>query len=111
MKRTLAAASLAVLAITLAGCGQLQQATDKAVSDGASQVASAAGNELKKQACSLVADGLVSASDKKALGGLVAGAQAAGLPAEIAAPLKQIADSGDQAPADSVKALQDACAK
>ena len=111
MKRTLAAASLAVLAITLSGCGQVQQATDKAVSDGASQVATAAGNELKKQACSLVADGLVSASDKQALSGLVAGAQAAGLPAEIATPLEQIADSGDQVPADSVKALQDACAK
>ncbi len=111
MKRTLAAASLAVLAIALSGCGQVQQATDKAVSDGASQVAAAAGNEVKKQACSLVADGLVSASDKQALGGLVSGAQAAGMPAEITTPLKKIADSGDQVPADSIKALQDACAK
>ena len=109
MKRTLAAASLAVLAIALSGCGQVQQAAEKAVNDGASQVATAAASEVKKQACSLVADGLVSASDKQALGGLVAGAQAAGLPSEIATPLKQIADSGDQVPADSVKALQDAC--
>jgi hypothetical protein len=113
MKRRLAAASLsaAFLMITLSGCGQVQQAAEKAVNDGASQVATAAGAEIKKQACSLVADGLVSVSDKQALGGLVSGAQAAGLPAEITAPLKKIADSGDQVPADSVKTLQDACAK
>jgi hypothetical protein len=113
MKRTLAAASLsaAFLAIALSGCGQVQDAANKAVNDGASQVATAAGNELKKQACSLVADGLVSASDKQALGGLVSGAQSAGLPAEITTPLKQIADAGDQVPADSVRALREACAK
>ncbi|MDQ0754691.1 hypothetical protein [Arthrobacter sp. B3I4] len=111
MKRTLAATSLALLAIALSGCGQVQQATEKAVNDGASQVATAAGSEIKKQACSLVSDGLVSVQDKQALGGLVSGAQAAGLPAEITAPLKKIADSGDQVPADSLGALQDACAK
>ncbi len=111
MKRTLAAASLAVLAIALSGCGQVQQAAEKAVSDGASQVATAAGSEIKKQACSLVEDGLVSVQDKQALAGLVAGAQSAGVPAEITTPLKQIADSGDQVPAESVKALRDACAK
>ncbi|WP_445155698.1 hypothetical protein ACTWLI_05745 [Arthrobacter sp. Hor0625] len=110
MKRTFAAVSLAALAIALSGCGQVQQAAENAVSDGASQVASAAGSEIKKQACSLVEDGLVSVQDKRALGGLVAGAQTAGVPAEITTPLKQIADSGDQVPADSVKALRDACA-
>jgi hypothetical protein len=113
MKRRLAAAALsaAFLMISVSGCGQVQQAAEKAVHDGASQVATAAGSELKKQACSLVADGLVSVSDKKALGALVSGAQTAGLPSEITTPLRQIADSGDQVPADSVKALQDACAK
>jgi hypothetical protein len=111
MKRPLAALSLAVLAITLSGCGQVQQAAENAVNDGASQVASAAGSEIKKQACSLVSDGPISVQDKQALGGLVSGAQAAGVPAEITTPLKQIADSGDQVPADALKALQDACAK
>jgi hypothetical protein len=111
MKRPLAAASLAVLAIVLSACGQVQQAAEKAVNDGASQVATAAGSEIKKQACSVVEDGLVSVQDKKALGAMVSGAQGAGVPAEITTPLKQIADSGDQVPADSVKALRDACAK
>jgi hypothetical protein len=66
---------------------------------------------VKKQACTLVEDGLVSVKDKEALGRLVAGAETAGVPAEITTPLRQIADSGDQAPAEAVKALQDACAK
>jgi len=111
MKRRLAALSAASLMIVLSGCGQVQQAAEKAVNDGASQVATAAGSEIKKQACSLVADGLVSVQDKKALGGLVSGAQGAGVPAEITTPLKQIADSGDQVPAESVQALREACAK
>lgn len=105
-----AAVSAAALMVALTGCGQVQDAANKAVSDGASQVATAAGGEVKKQACALVEDGLVSVQDKELLGGLVAGAAAAGVPAEITTPLRQIAESGDQVPAESVKALQDACA-
>jgi hypothetical protein len=111
MKLRLAALSAAALLIALTGCGQVQDAANKAVSDGASQVATAAGSEVKRQACTLVEDGLVSVQDKELLGGLVAGAETAGVPAEITTPLRQIADSGDKVPADSVKALQDACAK
>ncbi|MGP4030683.1 hypothetical protein [Pseudarthrobacter sp. 1C304] len=105
-----AAISAAALLVALTGCGQVEEAANKAVSDGASQVATAAGSEVKKQACALVEDGLVSVQDKELLGGLVAGAAAAGVPEEITTPLRQIADSGDQVPAESVKALQDACA-
>ena len=111
MKRRLAALAAAALLIGLTGCGQVQDATEKAVNDGASQAATAAGNEVKKQACAIVKNGLVSANDKELLGGLVTSAEAAGAPAEITTPLRQIADSGDQVPAESVKALQDACAK
>jgi hypothetical protein len=111
MKRRLAAIAAAAFLITLTGCGQVQGAAEKAVNDGASQVATAAGGEVKKQACALVEDGLISVKDKELLGGLVAGAETAGAPAEITTPLRQIADSGDQVPTESVKALQDACAK
>jgi hypothetical protein len=111
MKRRLAALAAAALMITLTGCGEVQGAAEKAVNDGASQVATAAGGEVKKQACALVEDGLISVKDKELLGGLVAGAETAGAPAEITTPLRQIADSGDQVPSESVKALQDACAK
>ena len=111
MKIRLTAVSAAALLILLTGCGQVQDAANKAVSDGASQVATAAAGEVKKLACALVEDGLVSIQDKELLGGLVAGAETAGVPAEITTPLREIADSGDQVPADSVKALQDACAR
>ncbi len=110
MKRTLTALSAATLLLMLTGCGQVQDAANKAVSDGASQVATAAGGEVKKQVCTLVEDGLVSVQDKELLGGLVAGAETAGVPSDITTPLRQIAESGDQVPAESVKALQDGCA-
>ena len=111
MKRTLAAASAATLLIALTGCGQVEDAAKKAVNDGASQVATAAATEMKKQACALVEDGLVSVRDKELLSGLVAGAETAGVPSDIITPLKQIAASGDQVPAESVVALRNACAK
>ncbi len=110
MKPALTVLSATTLLLMLTGCGQVQDAANKAVSDGASQVATAAGGEVKKQACALVEDGLVSVQDKELLGGLVAGAEAAGVPSDITTPLRQIADSGDQVPAESVKALKDACA-
>ena len=111
MKATLAALSAASLLVVLTGCGQVQDAANKAVSDGASQVATAAASEVKKQACALVEDGLVSIKDKELLGGLVAGAETSGVPADITTALRQIAASGDQVPADAVKSLKDACAK
>ena len=55
-------------------------------------------------------DGLVSVSDKALLAGLVSAADAAGVPAEITTPLGQIAEAGDQVPAESVDALTEACA-
>lgn len=111
MKLRLAALSAASLMLMLSGCGQVQDAANKAVNDGASQVATAAGSEVKKQACALVQDGLVSVKDKELLGHLVAGAETAGVPTDITTPLRQITESGDQVPAQSVQALKDACAK
>ena len=55
-------------------------------------------------------DGQVSAQDKQVLKGLVATAKAAGVPAEITTPLEQVAQSGDQVPAEAVDALKNACA-
>lgn len=111
MKRRLAALSAASLLIALTGCGQVQEAANKAVNDGSSAVATAAASEVKKQACALVEDGLVSVKDKELLGGLVAGAETAGVPSDITSALRQIAASGGQVPAESVKALRDACAR
>jgi uncharacterized protein YceK len=110
MKLRLAALSAASLIVMLSGCGQVQEAAGNAASGAASQVASAASDQVKKQACALVEDGLVSVKDKELLGGLVSSAQTAGVPADITTPLRQIAESGDQVPAESVTALKDACA-
>ncbi|HET6240399.1 MAG TPA: hypothetical protein VFD99_00235, partial [Arthrobacter sp.] len=65
--------------------------------------------EVRNQVCALVEDGLVSVQDKELLGGLVVSAETAGVPSDITTPLRQIAAAGDQIPADSVKALNDAC--
>ena len=110
MKRALTALSAVTLFLMLTGCGQVQDTANKAVNDGASAVATAAAGEVRKQACALVEDGLVSVKDKELLGGLVAGAETAGVPSDITTPLRQIAASGDQVPADSVQALRTACA-
>ena len=102
------------LATLVGGCGQVQDAATGAASDAASQAASqvgkAAADQVKAQICTRVQDGQVSAQDKQVLSGLVSAAKAAGVPAEITTPLEQVAQSGDQAPAEAVDALKNACA-
>ncbi len=110
MNRRLAALSAVPLMLLLAGCGAVEQAAGNAASDAASKVATAAAEEVKRQICAVVQDGLVSVEDKQALGGLVSAARTAGVPAEITTPLGQIAEAGDQVPSESVQALKDACA-
>lgn len=110
MTRRLAVLSAVPLMLLLAGCGAVEEAAGNAASDAASKVATAAAEEVNRQICALVQDGLVSVEDKQALGGLVSAARTAGVPAEITTPLGQIAEAGDQVPAESVQALKDACA-
>lgn len=109
MNRRLAALSAAPLLLLLAGCGAVEEAAGNAASDAASKVASAAAEEVNRQICAVIQDGLVSVEDKQVLAGLVSAARTAGVPAEITTPLGEIAAAGDEVPADSVKALQDAC--
>jgi hypothetical protein len=109
MNRRLAALSTVPLLLVLAGCGSVQQAAESAASDAASKVATAAADEVTKQVCAVIQDGVVSVEDKAVLGGLVSTARTAGVPAEITTPLGQIADAGDQVPAESVNALKEAC--
>jgi hypothetical protein len=110
MKRSLLALSMLPALVLLAGCAQAGEAAQNAASSAVSQAANAAAEQVKGQICSIIEDGLVSASDKAALAGLVAGAETAGVPAEITGPLKAIAGAGDQVPSNSVRELQKACA-
>lgn len=110
MNRRLAALSAVPLLLLLAGCGAVEEAAGNAASDAASKVATAAADEVTRQVCAVIQDGVVSVEDKQVLGGLVSAASAAGVPAEITTPLGQIAEAGDQVPAESVQALKDACA-
>ncbi|WP_426989155.1 hypothetical protein [Pseudarthrobacter sp. Y6] len=109
MKRRLAALSAVPLMLLLSACGSVQEVAENTANDAASKVATAASDEVKKQVCTVVEDGLVSVQDKALLGGLVSSADAAGVPAEITTPLGQIAEAGDQVPAESVAALTEAC--
>lgn len=109
MKRTFLALSMFPALLLLAGCGQAQEAVQNAASSAASGVANAAAEQVKGQICALLEDGLVSASDKAALTGLVAGAETSGVPSEITSPLKEIAQAGDQVPSESVAELRKAC--
>ncbi|MFD5278335.1 hypothetical protein ACFWIX_12355 [Pseudarthrobacter sp. NPDC058362] len=103
-----AALPLAAL-LLLTGCGAVGDAAGSAASEAGSKVASAAADEVTRQVCAVIKDGLVSTSDKQVLGGLVDAAATAGLPAEITTPMRQIAESGDQVPSDSVNSLREAC--
>ena len=109
MKRRLAALSAVPLMLLLAGCGAVEEAASNAASDAASKVATAAADEVKRQICGVIEDGLVSVEDKQVLAGLVSAARTAGVPTEITTPLGEIAAAGDQVPAGSVQALKDAC--
>lgn len=110
MKRSLALLSMIPLLVLAAGCGQVQEAAQNAASSAVTEVASAAADQVKGQVCAVIQDGLVSVEDKKLLAGLVSGAETAGVPAEITAPMKQIAEAGEEVPAASVTELKKACA-
>lgn len=110
MNRRLATLSTIPLVLLLAtGCSAVEEAAGNAASDAASKVATAAADEVRRQICTIVQDGLVTVEDKQVLGGLVSAAQAAGVPADITTPLGRIAGAADQAPAESVQDLQEAC--
>src|SRR4029453_4064167 len=109
MNPPLATLSAVPLFLLLAGCGSVEEAAGNAASEAASKVATAAAEEVNKQICALVQGGLGSVGENEVLGGLVTAARTAGVPAEITTPLNQIAEAGDDVPAESVQALKEAC--
>lgn len=106
MKRRLMLLSVVPALLLATACAQVEEAAQNAASSAASQVATAAVSEVKKQVCAVVSDGLVSVQEKQVLSGLASTADAAGVPAEITGPLKDVARAGDQVPAAAVDSLK-----
>jgi hypothetical protein len=111
---------LPLVALLATGCEQVEQAASdavdqaanaasEAVSQAASDLANAAVGEAVKQVCAPIQDGSIGPEEQELLGGLVSAADAAGVPAEITGPMSQIAESGDQIPADTIASMQQAC--
>lgn len=112
------------LALVATGCSQVEEAAtnaandavsdvssaaEDAVNDAASDLATAAVGEVVQRICEPLQDGTVSAEDQQFLAGLVSAAETAGVSNEITGPLKEIAQAGDQVPAESVAALKENC--
>ncbi|WP_342667732.1 hypothetical protein [Arthrobacter castelli] len=112
------------LALVVTGCSQVEEAAtdaandavsdassaaEDAVNDAASDLATAAVGEVVQRICEPLQDGTVSAEDQQFLGGLVSAAESAGVSNEIIAPMEEIAQAGDNVPAESVEALQQSC--
>ena len=120
IRRYSALLMLPLVALLATGCEQVEQAASdavdqaanaasEAVSQAASDLANAAVGEAVKQVCAPIQDGSIGPEEQELLGGLVSAADAAGVPAEITGPMSQIAESGDQIPADTIASMQQAC--
>ena len=109
MNRRFAALAAVPVLLLVVGCSQIQGAAEDAASDVASKAATAASEAVQKQVCAVVGDGQISEQDQQTLSTLLATATAAGVPAEFVTPLEEIANAGDQLPADAVTALNSAC--
>ncbi|MET4638070.1 hypothetical protein [Mycetocola sp. 2940] len=109
MIRRLAPLLAVPLLLLTVGCSQVGDAAKDIASSAASEAGSAAVAEVREQICTPLQDGTVSEQDQQVLAGLLVAAEAAGVPMEFVTPLEEIAESGDQAPADAVAALQEAC--
>lgn len=109
MTRWVALVTTAAALLLVGGCSQVQRTATDAASSAVSQVAKASADEVRRQICALVQDSQLSAQNKQLLAGLLPTAQAAGLPSQITTPLAEIAQSGDQTPAQSVASLRQAC--
>lgn len=124
MIRRYAAFSLLPLLLVVTGCSQVEEAASNAandavsdvssaaegaVDDAASGLATAAVGEVVQRICEPLQDGTVSAEDQQFLSRTLSAAESAGVSNEITGPLKEIAEAGDQVPAESVEALKENC--
>ncbi|WP_336648343.1 hypothetical protein [Microbacterium sp. MMO-10] len=93
--------AIAPLLAALVGCAQLQNVADSA--------GKAATDEITRQICAPLKDGVITTQDQQALGALVTTAKAAGIGGELLTSLEEVANAGDQIPAQAVSSLLKAC--
>lgn len=109
-----AACGAALLAVLATGCDQVSDTAKQAASSAASSVATkakaAAADKVRQEICNAVGDGQISDAEKAKLQGLASAADAAGLPSDVSAALRQAAGSDAQPPKEAVTKLQQGCA-
>jgi translation elongation factor EF-Tu-like GTPase len=108
MRRYLAL-TLMPLALLAAGCSAVEDAASDAASQAVSDITDAAVQEVTTQICGVVEDGAISASEQQVLSGLVAAAETAGAPESMTGPLNQVAQAGDEVPAEAMRQLSATC--
>jgi hypothetical protein len=107
--RRYSALILVPLALLAAGCSAVEDAASDAANQAVNDIADAAVQEVTGQICGVLEDGAVSASEQQFLAGLVSAAEAAGAPESITGPLNQVAQAGDEVPAEAVRQLSQSC--
>jgi hypothetical protein len=107
--RRYSALILVPLALLATGCSAVEDAASDAANQAVNDIADAAVQEVTGQICGVLEDGAVSASEQQFLAGLVSAAGAAGAPESITGPLNQVAQAGDEVPAEAVRQLSQSC--
>ncbi|MBG6084323.1 hypothetical protein [Zhihengliuella flava] len=109
MRRLTALALTAAAALSLTACAQVQQAAEDAANSAASTLTDAAKREALTRACAPITDGTLNADDVAVLTSLLEPAEAAGVPADLLSPLRELADAGDAAPQAAIDRAAEAC--
>ncbi len=103
------------MALLLGACSSAEDAA-RGAADAAGQEARRAAEDVATQAvksrvCSAASDGQVSEAEVSVMRTAVAGAEGAGLPAEITEAVRGVVGGTGDASRDAVQRLQDACAR
>jgi hypothetical protein len=107
--RRYSALILVPLALLATGCSAMEDAASDAANQAVNDITNAAVQEVTGQICGVLDDGAVSASEQQFLAGLVSAAEAAGAPESVTGPLNQVAQAGDEVPAEAVRQLSQSC--
>lgn len=103
IRKTAAILATMSLVVLTAGCSVLEDTASSATT----QLTEAASKEMVRQACAPIQDGSIDAGELRVLSSIIGSVDGGGLPKQMVEVLKELANSGDQAP----QALQDRLVK